>query len=275
MIKQLMCRKLLIIGIFALASCANTNTNYREYGLYLARQSGFESQLVKTDFFDLTAFIRITNKQQPINLYIEGDGFAWATKYHLSNDPTPHDPVALKLAIQDPYANVIYLARPCQYKQSQRACTASYWSDKRFSTEVIKSLNQAINQLNPNEQSLDLIGYSGGAAIAVLIASQRSDINSIRTVAGNLDHQYVNEYHHVNQMPESLNAIDVASKVQHIPQIHFIGDKDKVVPKETVMRFISKFSNTHCAKILEKNAYHLQGWENQWQELILISLPCK
>ena len=37
-------------------------------------------------------------------------------------------------------------------------------------------------------KGIHLIGYSGGGAIAVLTASRREDVLSVRTIAANLDH---------------------------------------------------------------------------------------
>jgi hypothetical protein len=88
---------------------------------------------------------------------------------------------------------------------------------------------------------------------------------SLRTVAGNLDHADVNQFHHVNLMPESLNANDVASKINHIPQLHFVGRDDKVIPKEVAKRFIKQQESTQqktaqCVAIVEVDAEHQKGW---------------
>ena len=36
-----------------------------------------------------------------LTLYLEGDGRAWASRYRLSSDPTPVNPLALRLAAVD------------------------------------------------------------------------------------------------------------------------------------------------------------------------------
>lgn len=264
----------LTFSFLLLTACASNHVQYDENGFQLARQAGFESTMVKTEHFDLTAFIRLGSENAPIHLYIEGDGFAWVTKYQLSADPTPHEPIALKLAIQDMHPNVVYLARPCQYRQTDRVCDSAYWSNRRFSMEVIHSMNQAVSLLNPKSQTIDLIGYSGGAAIAVLIAAQRKDIESIRTVAGNLDHGFVNRSHRVALMLESLNAIDVAAKLEKIPQVHFVGNADQVIPAGTAERFVAKLPDKHCAQVMRVQANHQQSWDTQWRQLLQVMPRC-
>jgi hypothetical protein len=37
------------------------------------------------------------------HLYIEGDGYAWKNRHEPSNDPTPMNPVAMRLAAADPH----------------------------------------------------------------------------------------------------------------------------------------------------------------------------
>jgi hypothetical protein len=274
LIEQFTKRTLLIVSVLVMTACASIGTNYHDYGFQLAQQAGFKTALIKTEVFDLTAFVRIENHHQPIHFYIEGDGFAWVNRSQLSSDPTPHQPIGLKLATKDTHANVVYLARPCQYQRNNRFCSSDYWSTKRFSVEVIRAMNNAVNQLNEFNQPVELIGYSGGAAIAVLLASQRTDVSSLRTVAGNLDHRYVNRLHHVDEMPESLNPIDVATKVSSVPQLHFVGSDDKVIPVEVGTNFIAKLGDRRCARLVEIKARHQDDWEVQWSRLVRMPLTC-
>jgi pimeloyl-ACP methyl ester carboxylesterase len=121
----------------------------------------------------------------------------------------------LALAAHDPAKKVVYLARPCQFNDFDLTpCDSAYWSNNRFSQEVIEAMNCAVSSFmrKMHAQKINLIGYSGGAAVAALLAARRHDVVSLRTVAGNLDHNFVNHYHEVDAMPESLNVIDIAEK---------------------------------------------------------------
>lgn len=244
----------------------------------LAVSSGMEKTIFQANGFSLTAYSRTTDKKQPINVYIEGDGMAWLSRHQLSSDPTPKIATGLKLALLDSAANVVYLARPCQFNDFiQTPCDSSYWSDKRFTEEVIDAMNQELGSFVNQEQKqqVNLIGYSGGAAIAALLAARRHDTQSLRTIAGNLDHVYLNQHHRVNAMPESLNAIDVAYQIRNIPQLHFTGAKDKVVPSDIVLRFMNKQNNAGCSTAVQVVAGHQDGWAEQWPQLLKMPVSCK
>ena len=81
----------------------------------MALKNMMQRSLVETDGFSIMSYQRITNPAKQVNVYIEGDGFAWAAPGRLSVNPTPKNPVALKLASLYKSENMIYLARPCQY----------------------------------------------------------------------------------------------------------------------------------------------------------------
>lgn len=226
--------------------------------------------------FVIRTYQRLLDNSAPINVYIEGDGFAYINKSQASIDPTPKQPIGLILTLADNAPNVVYMARPCQYTlKESRACQVSDWTDKRFSEEMITVMNDALNRVKSadSSQRIVLTGYSGGAAIAVLIAARRSDIVSLRTVAGNLNHNAVNQLHHVSLMPQSLNAIDVANQIRLIPQVHFVGERDKIIPTFIAQQFAQQVGA--CANvIIVKEATHIDGWQEQWPHLVKIKPSC-
>jgi len=136
----------------------------------IARAAGLQQGEINAVPFVLRWWGRISDPDQPVHLYIEGDGFAWVTPSQPSRDPTPFNPTALKLTAADPAVNVAYLARPCQYIPMTRnpACDQSWWTDRRFGPEVINAMNDAITQIARQApgQPLVLVGYSGGGAVA-------------------------------------------------------------------------------------------------------------
>ena len=253
-----------------LGGCADSGFDPRQHADELAQSAHLKRQRIKTDRFVLTGYYRITRPDLPLTLYIEGDGRAWQSRSQPSSDPTPHKALGLALAASDPAANVVYLARPCQFTPAldNPRCDVSYWTDKRFADEVVVAMNQAVTHYVAAGQQVNLVGYSGGGALAVLIAARRHDVASIRTVAGNLDHAEVNRLHRVTPMPASLNAIDVARQVASIPQIHFSGANDTVVPPSIAQRFV-KASGAHCASLyLVPGMTHESEWAQRWPELL-------
>lgn len=230
--------------------------------------------------FILTSYTRIGERGTVGNIYIEGDGRAWLSKRRPSFDPTPKNPVALKLATIDPSDNVIYLARPCQYTKmvNGSACDQKYWTSHRFAPEVIGAMSAALDDIKQrhNIKNFNLIGFSGGGNVAALLAARRDDVVSIRTVAGNLDHELQSDIHGVSQMPHSLNAKDIAQSIVHIPQFHFIGGQDKIVPKDLYDSYKKASGGSDCvqSRIIEA-AGHTKGWESVWKSLLSQSLDCE
>lgn len=251
-------RHLALIFCLILMGCATTPFGQAE-------QAGFRKQVVQAGLFKLMTLSRQGQGNVPWHIYIEGDGRAWRSRTQPSGDPTPYNPVGLRLAMQDEWPNVLYLARPCQYTDDDRACDQRYWTTHRFSFEVVGAMNEAVDLLTPALSQKHLIGYSGGGAIAVLVAAQRADVVSLRTVAGNLDHKAFTQHHELTPLYGSLNPILFAPSLRHIKQEHFIGGKDKVIPPYIAHSFVMKQGKGAKAQIIEvPEASHSVGWEGLW-----------
>jgi hypothetical protein len=266
-----------VIGVAPLFNaCAQLDRN--AHADALAAPAGLKREQIATASFVLTAWSRIGRPDQPVDLYIEGDGLAWLSRSEPSLDPTPREATGLALAAADPAPNVVYLARPCQFTPMalNPRCGIPYWTGKRFAPDVVTAMNEAVDQIAARTpgQRINLIGYSGGAAIAVLIAARRGDIASIRTVAGNLDDEYINRLHGVSAMPKSENPIDVASRVASIPQVHFSGVDDEVVPPEVARRFV-RAGGERCSQVrLVPDVAHGGDWSGEWRALLAITPSC-
>lgn len=254
----------------ALAGCATLDRDANADGI--AATAGLRRMLIKTDSFTLTTFARIRDPGQPVTIYIEGDGMAWLSRTEVSQDPTPREALGLQLAALDPSPNVVYLARPCQFtpRTKNPTCGIPYWTGKRFAPEVVTAMGQAVDQVAAQVpgQKINLVGYSGGGAVAVLVAAGRKDVDSIRTVAGNLDHTEVNRLAKVSPLNGSLNAIDVARDVAGIPQIHFSGSADTVVPPAIAERFRQAAANACVTVRVVPSSSHEDGWKQRWQTLL-------
>lgn len=269
---------LLLIAIaFLLSGCGTTNRQADVDAL--TKITGLTSENLQTKTFVLRALSKTAAPVNILRVYIEGDGFAWVNRTTPSSDPTPRNPVGLKLAAADSSANVLYLARPCQFTDlpMPAACTTPLWTSKRFAPEVVDAMNEALTKFvsrYPGVQ-LELVGYSGGATIAAQLAARRHDVRSLRTVAGNLDVAYVNELHHVTPMPESLSAIDVATELSALPQVHFSGTKDTTVPTSVTRRF-QQAVGSRCAQVVEvAGMEHGSDWAARWPTLLATLPQCR
>lgn len=241
----------------------------------IAGKAGFTKEYIKAGDFTLMTYQRFDKHSDTLSIYIEGDGRAWESKYELSQDPTPLNPVALRLAAVDPKDNVAYIARPGQYSPSGAVdCDPRYWSGQRFAPEVVGAIDKVIDVLKEKSGAkyVELMGYSGGGAIAVLVAARRSDVRALRTVAGNLNTYAFCAYHHVSPLDGSMNPLDVAQKIARIPQRHFVGSKDSVVPGFIAQSFVEQEGDKDHSRItIVQGATHSKGWPQKWRELL--SLP--
>ncbi|MCX5656668.1 MAG: alpha/beta hydrolase [Candidatus Omnitrophica bacterium] len=272
---------ILLLAIVSITGCATLPVfmDRPSVANNIANKAGFIKEYIKADNFTLMTYQKLNKHSDSIRIYIEGDGRAWENKHKISLDPTPSNPVALKLAAVDPADNVAYIARPGQYSLSGLPeCNSKYWSGSRFAPEVVESFNKAVDILKEKSgaKDVELVGYSGGGAIAVLVAARRSDVIALRTVAGNLNTKALSEYHHVSQLDGSMNPMDVAQKVAHIPQRHFVGLKDKVIPSIIAESFVKMKGDKDytCITVVE-GVSHNDGWDRSWKELLLMSLCAK
>jgi len=244
-----------------------------QQAVQLADQAGWRSQLIKTSGFSLRTFSPVHAKpNQQLVVYLEGDGFAWRNRYQPSLDPSPINPVGLKLALQHAGSNAVYLARPCQYvaETNRQLCQQSGWTSGRFAEAVIAATNEAVSQLKARYQAqqLTLVGFSGGGAVATLVAARRDDVNKLVTVAGNLDHKFWTRLHQVTPLNNSLNPADYWQAIDSINQHHFIGEKDDIVPESVAESFVKKFTNKKSISLhLIKGFDHHCCWESDWKKL--------
>ena len=232
----------------------------------VAQAGNLVQQKIATDDFLLTTYQRFdaTSDNKQMVVYIEGDGMAWISRDQLSSNPTPVQPIALKLASIDTNVNVLYIARPCQYlwPQKMNRCSSRYWSDKRGSEEVISSINQAISivKQKQNISSIRLIGYSGGGGIAALIADRRADVNEFVSVSGNLNYKLFTQTHDLSPMNRSIDPITVANQIGLIPQIHYVGADDKIIPRQIALSFSDK------VKVINDVSH--DNWSDKWAQIL-------
>ena len=200
-----------------------------------------------------------------IRVYLEGDGHAWATARQPSLDPSPKNLLVARLAFSDPTPS-LYMARPCQFV-SASACKPVLWTDRRFSPEVLNSLDQALDQIKHRlgNQSFELVGYSGGATLALLLASRRDDVAQVQTLAGNLSPRQWVELQQLSPLKGSLEPLDERAHLARVPQRHLVGSADRVVPPVLLERYRQALGATRCLQsVVVPGADHTQGWEHAW-----------
>lgn len=260
-----------------LTGCVDTHPVFRDD---VARRTAMPVFMLPRDIpsekFVLQAYERVYQRNAPATIYIEGD----ETDGLLNPTATPTDPIALRLAAQDGGQNVIWLARPCQYgkgAKDSKTCPADYSASKRFAPEVIDTYNQVLDNIKAyyGITDLNLVGYDGGAAIATILTSQRSDIKTLRTVAGNLDPKTLSTLTEQPYQEGSLNPMDFAAGTASIAQRHFIGKLDADMPPAVYNSYAQAVAQGQCVNVtLVDNADHSAGWVEQWKVLKDIPVDC-
>jgi hypothetical protein len=67
----------------------------------IAKQGNLFPHVISTPAFNLLAYEPVSISGDTIRVYIEGDGSAWLNSQFPSEDPTPSNPMALRLAVAD------------------------------------------------------------------------------------------------------------------------------------------------------------------------------
>ena len=242
----------ILVAIFLLSGCQSISV-----------PPSYEYKEIATRDFTIASWQKITEPNGVYKIYIEGDGYAFNVHGRPTQDPTPKGTLVRELAFGDNIPNVIYLARPCQYVKSP-ICSQRHWTTARFAHEVVNAEYEAIKQI-AGAHPVILIGFSGGAQIAGLVASVKNGLNikKIITIAGNLDHLAWTQYHNLPPLNESMNLADYRHQFAELPQIHYVGTKDKVIPPVLLEQFVG--NENLIIKV--KNASHNSGWEDIYQKV--------
>ena len=184
--------------------------------------------------FEIATWRQMTDAAAPIHIYIEGDGHAFNGRGMPTSDPTPRGTFMRDMAAADSGANVVYMARPCQYIMSP-SCDQSDWTDGRFSAKIIDSVADAIIQI-AGRRPVVLIGYSGGAMVSGLVIKTHPEINVAQwiTIAGVLNHTDWTGHFGDSPLTKSMDMTELPD----VPQTHYVGSDDDVVPPQLTQRMV-------------------------------------
>lgn len=246
----------------------------KDSAISLLEPQGWSEAIIEAGPFQLFAAWMPRGAARVLTVYIEGDGFAYLDETHPSSDPTPRDAMGLRLALADKEARMVaYLGRPCQFVMPAhgQGCTAEYWTSKRYAPEVVDSISAAIDQLKvrTDAQKVLLVGYSGGGAVAALVAGRRKDVVGLATVVANLDLGYWLSRDGLLPLDGSLDPALEAGRLANLPQVHFAGGKDEVVGPDVVQSYLSRLPPSAPARLeILADQDHYCCWAEIWPSLI-------
>ena len=236
----------------------------------LAGDAGFTPVPSSTEVaLPIAAWRRPGRSLLPPRLYLEGDGLAFLRRGRRSSDPTPVRPVALELAIADPYpGDVFYVARPCQYEARAAArCEPSLWTVARYGEVVVEATRERIDALVGADRSIELVGFSGGGVVAALVSARRDHVARLVTIAAPLD---VDGWTHAIGVPPlalSLSPMDDLAALARVPQLHVASAADRVVPLAVVRRFVEAMRAANRASEAPELVIHPGRPHSEWSSV--------
>lgn len=235
----------------------------------LAKQGGLSGELVQGTGFRHQIWSRIDPGSDVLRVFIEGDGLPWIAHGSLvSEDPSPRRPLALELAVRTP-ASVLYLGRPCYFSaRADPACTEDVWTSGRYSAQVVDSLAAVIRSFMHVHHlgQVVLIGYSGGGALAVLVAPQIPETIAVVTIAANLDIEAWSAWHGYLPLSGSLNPATQPPLAPTITQLHLIGGQDTNVTELLDARYLDQLRQPQLWRYAGFD--HTCCWVEHWPELL-------
>jgi dienelactone hydrolase len=254
--------KRLVMSFLVLASSACTTTGQRIDEL--AQHAGLGKAVFAGGSYRHVIYMRATPPPGArVFVFLDGDGRPWGSDgLSPAADPTTRNPLALKLLATTP-ADGAYVSRPCYQQLLDAQCTPDVWTSGRYSESVVSSMTAAIRDVIRRAGARDvvLVGYSGGGALAVLVAERLDDVAAVVTIAANLDTDTWTAHH--NYLPLSASLNPARSDRSHPwPEIHLNGARDVVVPSETRRAYFDKYP---AAQRWTYDTYdHVCCWVENW-----------
>ncbi len=203
-----------------------------------------------------------------LHVYLEGDGSPWVRERWVSNDPTPRNPLMLHLMALDAGPS-LYLGRPCYHGLATHpSCNPELWTHGRYSSRVVDSMESALRRLLAagNDQALSFLGYSGGGALAMLLAERFPQTQAVVTVAGNLDPDAWAKHHGYSPLRTSLNPAKRPTLGATIFQLHLVGERDDTVPPALVRSALARQDKSEVRVIADFD--HVCCWPQVWPSVL-------
>lgn len=257
-----------MLAVMALcAACAS----WPPRGANLDAPPGFRRLDVEGEKFRHAVLVRDGRPPRAsVRVYVEGDGRPWRGTDRPAADPTPANPIGLKLMQADGQSDA-YLGRPCYWGLSDESpCEPIWWTHARFSAPVVRSMITALRTTlldrYPDVQCVELVGYSGGGTLALLMAGQMSEVCAVTTVASPIDIVAWAARLGYTPLEHSENPVALPPLPARIVQRHLRGARDAVVAVDNGRDWMMGSSSAALVVIDEFD--HVCCWLQRWPALL-------
>ena len=225
-----------LAALLALSGCAGAD----ESADAVAKRSGMAAAEASGGGFTLQLYRRGGAVEPDVlDVYLDGDGTPWAQPDRIAPDPTPRRALALELMALDPGPS-LYLGRPCYFGHAHDAgCDPALWSSARYGPAVVDAMADAL-RLEMPDRRLRLIGYSGGGALAVLLAARLPRTIGVVTIAADLDLAGWTKARGFSPLAGSLDPADAPVLPDPVAQWHLVGGRDAIVPAGSAARYLRR-----------------------------------
>jgi len=263
--KRAAARGAALLVIALLAACATSAERFDRRASAL----GLTATQLPGEGFNHRAYLAdLRAGSATLHVYIEHDGTPWINYNRVSDDPTPRTPFALELMAKDSGPR-LFLGRPCYFEPREDSrCNPLVWTHARYSAAVVASMVAALRSflsLHPYQRVI-LIGYSGGGALAWLMAARIPETTRVVTVAANLDIDEWARIHGYSPLAGSLNPAFAPALAPAIDQLHYIGGRDTNVTPSVVESFARRHPEARVIEIAEFD--HRCCWIERWPQLL-------
>ncbi|MEQ8514563.1 MAG: hypothetical protein RIC38_03075, partial [Chromatocurvus sp.] len=172
------------------------------------------------------------------------------------------------LFLRDPEAHG-YIGRPCYHfvDALPPGCSAPLWTSHRYSEEVVNALSEQVQRLaqHYNRQRIELVGFSGGGTLALLISARVAQVRKVVTIAAPLDPHAWTAFHTLLPLSGSLSPLTV-SRSSRAEELHLMGARDTVVPPALAREYQTRFPDA-ALRIIDDFSHHC-CWESYWPNLL-------
>jgi pimeloyl-ACP methyl ester carboxylesterase len=251
-----------LLALLATGGCASPSVEFDEQAASL----GLRRQVVAGKPFQHAIYAKDGAPGDRLHVYLGSDGTPWFAGLPAA-DPTPRNPLVLRLMALDP-TPAVYLGRPCYHGLAGTApCAPGWWTSERYGEFVVDSMAAALRPIiaERGHPRIAWFGHSGGGTLAVLLAERFPETVAVVTIAGNLDIDAWADLHGYDRLTGSLNPVSRPPLPANVRQRHYAGGRDRVVPAD----LIEEAAADRHAQVIVIDAYeHVCCWEDLWPEIL-------